>query len=153
MDTGKMNSLIGEIKHILYKYTKEFNLNYDIILQQVKVESNFNPKQVSKSNQIGLFQLKKETFEDIKNRIQPIYKVKIQDNIYDIENNVKQGCLYMRWLLDNFGVYYYALMQYNSGYGTVKDIQNWRETNKTLSGETVEYIYKIFKEANVCQHL
>ena len=149
-----MNSLKSEIKNILSHYTIEFHLNYDIIIAQVKIESNFNPKAISKSEQMGLFQIKQFTFNDIKERLQPIFNIDLRDNIDEINTNIKQGCAYMRWLLTNFEEsYFYALLQYNQGIGKINKVKKWRETKEELSGEAVEYVYKIFKEAGICQYL
>lgn len=148
-----MNSIQSEIKRILLHYTTMLNLDYDLLYAQIKVESNFDPKAKSQSGQIGLFQIKPDTFQDIKDRVQNLYNMVVEDTIWCINTNIKAGCLYMKWLYDSFNSYYYAFLAYNQGYGLTKDLINWRHTGQSISGQQVEYVYKIYKEAGLCPHL
>lgn len=47
--------------HCIYRYAKNYGIDADLIKAIIKVESNYNPSVISKSNAVGLMQLKADT--------------------------------------------------------------------------------------------
>ena len=83
----------------------EFQLDPELVLAVIQVESNFDPGARSPKNAQGLMQLIPETAER--------FGVK---NVWDPEQNLRGGMAYLRWLLDNFkGDRKLALAGYNAG--------------------------------------
>lgn len=70
---------------------KRYNVDADLITSVIAVESNFNPKAVSRKNARGLMQLLPETAERL--------GVK---NVFDPQENIEAGTQYLRDLLQKY---------------------------------------------------
>jgi len=92
------------------KNAKQWDLPISLVLAVIEVESNFNPKVVSRKGAKGLMQLMDETAKDMGVR-----------NVFDPRENIWGGCKYLRYLIDRFdGKTDLVLAGYNAGPGTVE---------------------------------
>ncbi len=88
----------------------QYNLDPNLVMAIITVESAFNVQAVSHKNARGLMQLIPATAER--------FEVK---NIFDAEDNIKGGMAYLRWLLAFFkGDVALAVAAYNAGEGAVE---------------------------------
>ncbi len=107
---------------------KKYNLDADLITSVIAVESNFDPKAVSRKNARGLMQLLPETAAQL--------GVK---NIDDPAENIDAGTRYLRFLLEKYNNdLSLALAAYNAGpdkvqlYGTIPPYS-----------ETISYVRRV----------
>jgi hypothetical protein len=108
----------------------KYNLNPELYLKQIAVESGFNPTAVSPAGAVGLGQLMPQTAQrfGVTNPLDPV-------------QNLEGSAKYMRLLLNRYnGNYKLALAGYNAGEGAVdkyKGLPPYKETqdyvNKILS--------------------
>jgi soluble lytic murein transglycosylase-like protein len=92
-------------RHIISSNSKKYKVESSLVYAIIKVESNWNPKAISKKGAKGLMQLMPSTANDMNVM-----------NLFDPEENIKGGIRYLRFLLDKFnGDISLALAAYNSG--------------------------------------
>jgi len=98
-----------KIERLVNKLAPQYELNPDLVLAVIAVESNFNPKALSPKNARGLMQLIPQTAA----------RFGVRD-IWDTEQNLRGGMAYLRWLLGYFNEdLRLALAAYNAGEKTV----------------------------------
>lgn len=83
---------------LIQKYALNFNLSPNLIKAIVKVESDFNPKCVSRANARGLIQLVPVDWNDTMKRIGK--NLDFDDHVHNPDWNLYVGCHYLRWLYD-----------------------------------------------------
>ncbi len=122
---------------VILEYSDMYGLNPYLITAIIKVESNFNPKALSKKNAIGLMQIRESTGKWIADKIGI-------DNftcemLYEPETNIKLGCWYIDYLLKYYnGNLKLALAAYNGGQGNVS---KWlKDENFSDDGSSLKYI-------------
>lgn len=125
--TGIIND--AEIAEYAVKYSEISNIDTSLIVALMKVESNFNPLAINynRNGSIdrGICQLNNSTFKHFK----------IAD-FYNVELNIKTGCDFLRWCIDNADdSIVMALAYYNAGYGNV--------SRENVGDITLNYINKI----------
>ena len=100
----------------------------NLVRSIIKVESNFNPRAVSRKGAMGLMQLMPATARDLNVR-----------NPFDVEQNVDGGVRHFKELLDNFnGDVSMSLAAYNAGAGAVS-----RHGGVPPYAETRDYVKRI----------
>ena len=125
------------------KYSKENNLDENLVYAIIKAESNFKKDAKSSSGAKGLMQLMDATAEEMANKIDT--SVAEEESLFDPEKNIMIGVRYYSELLDMYeGNMLLALTAYNAGIGNVNswitqgiikkdgsDIENipYKETN------------------------
>ena len=108
--------------------SSEFNLDPDLVMAVVQVESNYDPNALSPKNGQGLMQLIPETAE----------RFGVTD-VWDPEQNLRGGMAYLRWLLDYYdGDVKLVLAAYNAGEGAVD-----RYKGVPPFGETRDYVRRV----------
>ncbi len=119
------------------KYSREYNVDEYIIYSVIKVESNFDENAVSSVGASGLMQLMPQTYEWLcfKNGEE-------KKNIFDPEENIKYGVLYLSMLYSRYNDWEKALCAYNAGMGNV---DKWLQSDsfEIEFEETEIYIYKL----------
>ena len=129
------------------KYSKEYHLDYYLVMSVIKTESSFRASAVSEKGAKGLMQITDSTSKYIAKELK-----ESDYEIFSIDTNIRFGCYYLRYLIDKFKVEKTALSAYNAGEGNVL---SWLKNNKySLDGkslntipfkETEEYIKKVYK--------
>ena len=147
-----------EYSEYVVKYSRENDVDQDLIYAIIKAESNFNASAISTSNAQGLMQLMYSTAEDVarKNGIELT-----KENILNPEINIEIGTIYISTLLEKYGCLEIALAAYNAGSGNVdkwisngtikkdgSDIENipFKETNTYV--RKILRDYKIYQQNN-----
>ncbi|MCC0647755.1 lytic transglycosylase domain-containing protein [Clostridioides sp. ZZV15-6598] len=104
------------------KYSKEFNLDENIVYSVIKAESKFNSSAISKKEAKGLMQILDIT------RDWGAEELNLENiDIFDPETNIRIGCWYLNKLYKEFGSLDLVIAAYNGGSGNVK---KWLENNE-----------------------
>lgn len=91
--------------HFISEASIKYGVSFPLLKALIKVESNFNPKAVSKAGAIGLMQIMPENFEVLK-----------ITNPFNPRENILGGTLYLKKLMTRFeGKLLLALAAYNAG--------------------------------------
>lgn len=144
-------------KEEVIKYSKEYNVDDNLIFAIIKAESNFNKNAVSNKGAKGLMQLMENTAKDVAVKIQSDVKQdEISQNLLDDDFNIQLGTKYISILIEKYQNIEIALTAYNAGSGTV---DNWIEKgilNKDGSNiekipykETNNYVRKILRDYKI----
>ncbi len=95
----------------VYVYSKHFDLSPELILGVIAVESRFDHFAVSNVGAVGLMQ------------VMPFWKEELgqaEDNLLEIETNLRYGCAILRHYLDRYKKLDRALAAYNGSLGRMK---------------------------------
>jgi soluble lytic murein transglycosylase-like protein len=102
------------VVNLVRSLAPEYQLDPELVLALIEVESNFNPQARSPKDAQGLMQLIPATAE----------RFGVKD-VWDAEDNLRGGMAYLRWLLKRFdGDVKLTLAAYNAGEGAV-DRHGW----------------------------
>jgi len=132
---------------IIEEVCAEFNISQSIVYSLINTESSFDSNAKSSAGAIGLTQLLPSTAEYIciKNNID--YST---INLYNINDNIYIGTMYLKYLINKFNTIYTALAAYNAGETTVRTwLKDSRYSYDQISlynipyKETSNYIKKI----------
>lgn len=88
--------------------SRRYNIDSHLLKAIVKVESNFNPRAVSKKGAVGLMQIMPENFTSLGIR-----------DPYNPQENILAGARYLREMINRYGELPLALAAYNAGPGAV----------------------------------
>ena len=99
-----------EYTQIIEKYSKEFNVEKELIYSIIKNESHNNKESKSSKNAIGLMQV----LETTKNDIEKIVEKENLD-LFDEEDNILVGTKYLSILKTKYGNIKLAIAAYNAG--------------------------------------
>ncbi len=95
--------------HFISEASIKYGISFKLLKALIKVESNFNPKAVSKAGAMGLMQIMPENFEALK-----------ITNPFNPRENILGGTLYLKQLMIRFeGKLPLVLAAYNAGPTTV----------------------------------
>ncbi len=125
------------LEHLISHYAERFRLEPALIKAVIKVESDFNPKVVSRKGAQGLMQLMPETATEVG-----------VSNPFDPTESIYGGSLYLRRMLDSFNYNLdYALAAYNAGPNAVRKyggIPPYEETRKYV--KRVKYYFDYYRK-------
>jgi hypothetical protein len=111
----------GKVAKLVRRLAPGYKLDPNLVLAVIEVESNFNPRALSPKNAQGLMQLIPETASRFGVR-----------NVWDMEQNLRGGMAYLRWLMKHFrGDVRLVLAAYNAGENAVTrhgGVPPYRET-------------------------
>ncbi len=125
----KTDNIVARFGDIIEMASRETKLDSALIASVIKVESNGNPKAVSKAGAKGLMQLIDVTAEEM--------GVK---KVFNPKENILAGSKYLKKMIDRFGDIKLGLAAYNAGAENVKkygDIPPFAETR--------EYVTKVLE--------
>ncbi|MBF0281924.1 MAG: lytic transglycosylase domain-containing protein [Zetaproteobacteria bacterium] len=97
-----------EIAHWVYYYSHHFELEPALVLSVITVESHFDYQAKSRVGARGLMQ------------VMPFWKKElgsVDDNLFDIETNIRYGCAVLRHYINRYGTLSRALSAYNGSLG------------------------------------
>ena len=133
------------------KYSKEFNVPETLIYAVIHSESTFDPLAQSQAGTKGLMQMLPDAFEWAKSRYDG---ESAEDDIFDVETNIKYGTLILRLHYNTFGGWVEALSAYHAGAGNVKvwlKNPDYSSDGKTIDNfpsacaDTEHYVNKVLK--------
>jgi soluble lytic murein transglycosylase-like protein len=128
---ARLQPAAGPIAALVRDLADEYQLDPNLVLALVEVESNFNPRAQSPKNAQGLMQLIPATAA----------RFGVRD-VWDPEQNLRGGMAYLRWLLGYFkGDLRLALAGYNAGEGAVD-----RHGGVPPFAETQSYVARIMRK-------
>lgn len=97
------------ILRLVHREASRVGLPPNLVLAVIQIESAFDRFAVSRAGALGMMQ------------VMPFWKKEIgreQDNLIDLETNLRYGCTILKFYLDKEeGRYSYALARYNGSYG------------------------------------
>ncbi len=127
----------ASILRIVKKLAPRYNIDTNLAMSFIAVESNFNVQATSPKNAQGLMQLIPETAA----------RFGVKD-AYKAEDNIKGGLAYLQWLLAYFeGDVQLVAAAYNAGEGAVQKYKG-----VPPYAETQQYVKKIAKLYNNASH-
>lgn len=128
VDSNSVDHSNNPYFEIVHDLAPQYDLDPNLVMAIIAVESGFNEKAVSSKNAQGLMQLIPATAE----------RFQVKDT-FDAEENIKGGMAYLRWLLAFFkGHVTLAVAAYNAGEGAVEKHQGVPPYT-----ETENYVKKI----------
>lgn len=132
VETTKLFNAQGNILKLVNKLAPRYDVDVNLAMAFIAVESRFNTMATSPKNAQGLMQLIPETAE----------RFGVKD-AYKAEDNIKGGLSYLKWLLAYFkGDVQLVAAAYNAGEGAVnkyKGIPPYAETQKYVQKITALY--------------
>ena len=156
------NLILKELYPIKYSdhveiYSKQYNVDKELIYSIIKAESNFNHEAVSSKGACGLMQLMQPTAEEVAKKLNLTINEQV---ILEPKVNINLGTKYISTLIEKYKIIEVALAAYNAGTGNVdtwikdktikadgSDIENipYKETNN--------YVRKILRDYKIYQEL
>ena len=107
-------------------YAKRYEVDPLLVRAVIEVESNFDPKAVSRNGAKGLMQINPITAKHLG-----------LNDVFDIGENIEGGVRYLRYLLERYGWnLHMTLASYNAGPANIrrhKGIPPFRETRRYIS--------------------
>jgi soluble lytic murein transglycosylase-like protein len=91
------------IQDQIYQTALRFGVDPSIAISVAQKESNFNQAARGSAGEIGIFQLKPSTANEV------------GKNPFDTQGNIEGGVLYLKKQFDRFGNWWVALAAYNGG--------------------------------------
>ena len=120
-----------DIFRLVDKYSKQYNVDSNIVKAIILVESGFNPNATSPHGCKGLMQMADVSF----------YSRKVGQNPYDIEQNIHAGTKHYAGMLAKYkGNSHLALAAYNAGGGAV---DRSLKANGAIPAYTKGYVNKV----------
>jgi soluble lytic murein transglycosylase len=125
-----------EYQDSIIKYTKQYNVDPNLVCAMIFTESHFNPKATSGVGASGLMQIMPATGRSIAGDLgQPF------GNLFDADTNIQYGTFYLKGLLDKYpGRSDLAIAAYNAG---VPRVDRYKDGVGQLPSETVGYVAKV----------
>ncbi len=142
-------------KEYVMKYADYVEIDPVMIYSVINVESSFRSNVVSEAGAVGLMQLQLSTANDMAKKCNDNL-LKNQEELMDVELNIKYGCMYLRYLIDYYCNTETALAAYNAGLGNVNEWlqdKSYSEDGITIHTipykETRQYIERIKKNITI----
>jgi len=132
-----------EYQKFVTKYSTDFGVPENLVYAVIKTESNFDPAAISEDDAVGLMQITKDTFEDIRDRIMNDGHMDAGMR-YDPETNIRYGVRYLSYLYDRFGHWDTAIIAYFEGETRVAE---WLK-DKSLDPESDGLLNSVPSEYN-----
>lgn len=119
------------------RYSREYQVDRDLVYAVAKVESNFDPNAVSHADTRGVMQMTEDAFEWVQYRMGDESGVSYED-IFDPEVSIQYGTYMLHLLLEETGDEKLAICSYHAGMGNVNSWLLQEEYSK--DGKTLDKI-------------
>ena len=119
------------------KYAAKFGVPEYVVYSVISVESDFVKDAVSNKGACGLMQLMPETYGWLVET-----QGEVEGDIFDADENIKYGTLYLSMLYKKYGNWTHALCAYNAGSGNVDKWLSEAELEIPFA-ETRNYVKKL----------
>jgi len=127
-----------EYRDLIKKYSKQFDLDPNLVCAVIYTESNFHADSGSGAGAKGLMQIMPATGAGIAERLGEQFSV---SSLMDPETNIRYGTKYLREQMDQYdNDLELVLASYNAGGGRAVA---WRLYGEALPTETVGYLSKV----------
>ena len=131
------------------RLAEQHDVELELILAVVRVESNFKPDAISSSGAVGLTQLMPPTAHELglevpeyQNILKPDHDPQV-DERFNPRKNLKAGVEYLETLLERYnGSYVLAVAAYNVGPGNVQEDAPVPETAERHVGKVLKHYYE-----------
>ena len=150
---------------LVEKYAAEYSLPPELVYAIIRTESSFREDAVSPAGAKGLMQITDDTNDWIARVMGEKSWLDESDGstadghseLFEPELNIRRGCFFVRYLIDEFGRIEEALAAYNAGIGRVRgwladadltDEYGGLEVDKIPIDETRNYIGKVLDAEN-----
>lgn len=133
---------------LVTKYSKEYNIDEDLIYSVIHTESHFKETAVSGVGAKGLMQIMPSTFEWLQEK-QDIKNKYCEDDLFDPEINIKYGTYFLRILLNEYESEMSAIAAYNAGFVVTDWLNNSEYSSDGVNltcipyEETSNYVDKV----------
>jgi len=137
-------SSVGTLRELIEHHAAKYGVEVPLILAKMRTESSFNPRAVSPSKAVGLFQLLPPAARDmgIPLRDEDILDPE-KDLRFDPLVNADAGIRYLAHLLNRFGWnYVLAIAGYNAGPGLIQGEVPARAETERHVGKVLNYYYQ-----------
>jgi soluble lytic murein transglycosylase len=110
---AKVYRTTPEIIAMVTAESEKYNLNPTIMLELIRVESNFDSQAISKVGAKGLCQINPRTAQELARELKLEYS---EEKLFDDHYNIQLGTYYLAKLLKEYNMdYHKALTAYNRG--------------------------------------
>ena len=92
--------------------SQKYDIPLDLLLNVIRVESNFNQVAVSHKGARGILQVMPKTAQGLCKELNLTYH---KNKLFDMEFNMELGCYFLNQLYGRYGNWEEALSHYNSG--------------------------------------
>ena len=132
------SDVTGRYDQIITEAAERHGVSFSLLKAMIKIESDFNPRAISKAGAMGLMQIMPENIKTLK----------IKDP-FDPRENIMGGTRYLKQMIDRFnGKLPLALAAYNAGPNIVERYQRIPPIAETVAYvEAVMKYYSIFKKS------
>jgi soluble lytic murein transglycosylase len=137
-DRSRNSDVTRRYDQIITEAAKRHGVSFSLLKAMIKIESDFNPRAISKAGAMGLMQIMPDNIKELK----------IKDP-FDPRENIMGGTRYLKQMIDRFnGKLPLALAAYNAGPNIVERYQRippFTETENYV--EAVMKYYSVFKKS------
>lgn len=134
-----------EYLDVIKKYSKEYDVDSNLVLGVVNAESGFSPNAVSSKGAVGLMQLMPSTARFVAESLNEAFDERA---LYSAETNIRYGVFYLHYLFNKYIDEDKVLFCYNAGEGTYLNfVEKFGgfDKSKIEIKETKNYIKKVEK--------
>jgi soluble lytic murein transglycosylase-like protein len=116
---------------VITAYANAYQIPAEVVIAIMKIESNFNPDVIGRTNDYGLMQINEVNLKHLENKLEAL----------NISTNVEIGTTILSGLYNESNELEYILNSYNMGKGGYMDyVQRTGEVSRAYSRKGIEYI-------------
>ncbi|MGX8711798.1 MAG: transglycosylase SLT domain-containing protein [bacterium] len=132
--------LATDIQDTIFSECKTKNVPEDLVIALIGVESHYNSKSISKTNDYGLMQINICHKESLERDLQVT-------DLLDSKQNIKAGVHMLSWIVNKYSNMNQALMVYNNGEAGAQKLWKQGVYSTPYSRKVIDQMNKIKKEA------
>ncbi len=132
--------LATDIQDTIFRECKTKNVPEDLVIALIGVESHYNSKSISRTNDYGLMQINICHKESLERDLQVT-------DLLDSKQNIKAGVHMLSWIVNKYSNMNQALMVYNNGEAGAQKLWKQGVYSTPYSRKVIDQMNKIKKEA------